>query len=224
MDYHRSLGEMKPQAEFGTKFAQTVEPYVELFQKAGVDPWTGVGNALAFARSMEQGTMLERQALVRNLAQAYGVQLGPTEQGKPGEVQQPAFDPREVERIVEQRLQRERQAAEQQAQQASFQQKQQQVSAFAADPANKYFPHVREMMGKLLDGGFETTLEGAYKRACMWDENVAALIQSEQARAAANKAPIQPVGVRRRPAPAGTGTGHLSLDEELGAVFDRLQG
>lgn len=68
-------------------------------------------------------------------------------------------------------------------------QTQQTVSAFFADPANKYAENVADQMAAMIQSGQATDLKDAYDKACWWNPEIRGLlIKEDQDRKAADQA------------------------------------
>lgn len=130
----------------------TLERYRSQYASRGIPPEQAIGALF------EAQAMLDRDPVagIRALAQSYRVdlsQIATTQQ------QAPQVDPVVMQLHQELETLKARQAANDEAQIMGP------INAFAADPAHKYFPEVKTLMGSLMVNGTAETLEAAYEIA-----------------------------------------------------------
>jgi hypothetical protein len=164
-------------------------PYQEILQQENATPATAIRALLQTAYALRTSQPEYRKALFVQLAQQYGVDLG-----------QPINPDLARAQADADRLRMS------QMEQTAFQQTQQemaiaaQVEAFAAQ--HEFFPHVREIMGRLLKGGVAPDLETAYQQAVQIHPEVRAALEQRNVAAARQQ---QEEAARQRAARATAG-------------------
>lgn len=162
-DMFNGLEQYKSRAEIGDRYESVIAEFKPILEAEQVDPVELFGNFAANHYLLSRGTPEQKLTIATNLMAHYGIDIEQVQQRLSA---QPAFNP-EVEALKAE-VAALRQGVttittrEQEAVRTSFQQ---QVEAFASDPAHPYFTEVSEDIAKLLKAGAATSLEEAYDKA-----------------------------------------------------------
>lgn len=211
-------------------FERTIQPYRAFIQG---EPLQVVGNLFQTAVRLQTGTPAQKAGLVAELIGAYGVDVehlvaalegkAPTQQAQqPAEFRDPRFD----QFLGQLQQQQQQRAAQSRAQMA------QEVATFAE--AHEFFQDVREDMADVLERaskqGKRLTMEQAYERACMLNEDVRPLYEQRKSAQAAANAPrastqtrtrVTSSSLRNEPSLPSAGK-PKSLDADIEAAWDTL--
>lgn len=161
-----------------------VAPFMQDMQQHGIQPAQMVHRLMAAHRQLALGSEQDKLSMFQSLLPQYGIKAQLAVQDAHGQWQllgqmpppqqqaapQPAFNPQDIDKIVEQKL--------------SARETQLTITQFATakdDSGNPRYPHyetVRNDMALLLEAGKAQDLEGAYKMALRLHDD---LWQSEQA-------------------------------------------
>lgn len=180
-DIMQGLEGYKENAAFGKSFKQVLEPYLPMFQTAGLDPVKQVGNLMQAHITLATGTPEQKASLFQALARDYKVDLGQLS------YEAPFVDP------AVQALQSQLNAVQSQLSRSEQEQLadkraayEQEVTKFASDPKNPHFETVANQMAALLKGGIAANLQDAYDQA-VWANPVtrAKEVERQQAESAA---------------------------------------
>jgi hypothetical protein len=159
-------------------------PYEAILTAEKATPIDAIRTLLQTAHALRTGGPEYKKAIILGLVQQYGVDMT-TE-----------LNPQAAKTEAElARLQQEQMYGKATVQQQTNAQVTQEYEAFANDPANEFFPQVRQIMGGLIGQGYAKTLKEAYDmatgmhpevRAKLWERHTAASVQNPRKRAAAN--------------------------------------
>jgi len=193
-DVAKGFEQVTHKVRFADSVVQEIEPYIAMIQSEGGTPQLAIRQLLATAYRLRTGTPQERGALIRQVAQQYGADLGQQQAGaEPDPQQQWAQYIQQQLSPLQQRIQQYEQehlTAQQRQEQEKQQEIQGQIEAFQSarnqdgTPKFKYFENVRGLMGSLIEGGNAQSLEQAYDLACNADPEVRAALVTEQSHAA----------------------------------------
>jgi hypothetical protein len=170
-------------------------PYADQLQAEGATPITAMRTLLTTAHQLRTGGPEFRKAIILSLAQQYGVDLA-----SPVNVDIARAEAQAAQLLTERMYGSA--ANHQQVQQ----QTQQEFQAFANDPANEFFPQVRNIMALLIENNVAPNLRVAYDMALGMDGNIRKILidREYQARTQAQKQNAA-ANVSIRGAPNGTG-------------------
>ena len=142
-------------ANLGKVMRDVMSPYSQMLKQQGIDESVMVRNLMNAHYRMSTADEAGRIDLLHQLAQSYGVNL---------DGEQPKIDPT-VKALQDKVQQFEGYITNthQQALQAARERVEQDVMAFAADPAHEFFDEVSEQIIPLINAGYE--LEEAYQNA-----------------------------------------------------------
>lgn len=161
-DMFRGLEAYKADAGFGRSLRGVLDPYMPVLQQYGIDPAQQISSLMQAHHTLALGSPQDKQALFRQLAQDYGVDLGQIADPSGAPFVDPSVAALQSElHAVKSHLQ----AQTRQAEQAKIGELTKQIEAFAADPKNGYFNDVANDMVTLLQSGAVKTLEEAYEKA-----------------------------------------------------------
>jgi hypothetical protein len=226
-----SAGARQAVESFSTMF----QPYIPLMQAEGVsDPLVAVEGLLKTTAALQMGSPHQKAQRIAGLIEHYGVDIGMLDAILAG---QPVQDPQasQLNQLLDQRLapvqelMRKVSQYEQQSQLQMEQENAQTIEQFAADPANKYFNHVRNEMADFLDvaasRGQQMTLGEAYQRACMANPQVSQHYLKDQADLAAQGnsravAAARVAGSSVHGTPAGGPGGPITDDMSLREILE----
>jgi len=192
-------------------------PYEQILAAEKATPIDAMRTLLQTAHALRTGGPEYKKAIILGLVQQYGVDMS-TE-----------LNPQAAKTEAElARLQQEQMYGKATAQQQTNQQVAQEFEAFANDPANEFFPQVRQIMGGLVGQGYAKTLREAYDmaigmhpevRAKIWERHTQAGVQNPRKRAAANMSVTN--------SPSGTGVveaGTSKKDNSIRASIEAALG
>ena len=222
-NFHKGIEQYKTDAGFGKELQQIAQPYMAMIQAEGGTPAGAFRDLLNTAYQLRQNP----QAVVKALAQQYGVELGPAAPaGDPAAQTNPEVaELRQRLAAFESKLTEGEQAQQQELRRAADEA----MAKFAADPKNVYFTDVRASMASLIQSGEAKDYQDAYDKACWINPAIRqALTQqaadkAEQERIA--KAKVKSADARRAAfdvsgsGAASNGKSELSLRQQLEAAF-----
>lgn len=175
-EVEKGFTRLDEERNFGKALKEVITPYMPIITAEGGTPAAAVRDLLNTAYQLRTGTPQQKAALVQQIAQQYGVDLGTL---RPGE--QTYVDPHVM--TLQQKidaLERER-ATEKQLQVQQEQSKVlNEIQAFAADPKNVHFEQVRAHMASLLNSGAAKDLQEAYEQAIWANPEVRSKLMSQQ--------------------------------------------
>jgi len=195
------------------EFKQIVTPYEPVLSKLGRTAPQLTKELFEMSAVLVEGNSQAKAKLLYDLIIAYKPdpatlqQLFSGQQVTPSQAPPPVNVQSEVERVLEAR---ENQAMQRQLDGV--------LAAFEKDPANEFFPHVRELMGKAIDAGFvngdtaEELFANAYAFACGQHPEVKLVLSQRQA-----AAPAVPSAAPAAPAVKPVGSVKPSLGGDRGA-------
>ena len=162
-DMFNGLEQYKARAEIGDRYEGVIAEFKPILQAEQVDPVELFGNFAANHYLLSRGTPEQKVEIATNLLSHYGIDLDQVQQRL---TSQPVRN-LEVEalRAEIQQLKSGVTSITSRAQEETRIQFQQQVEAFASDPAHPYFAEVSEDIAKLLKAGAASSLEEAYDKA-----------------------------------------------------------
>lgn len=161
-DMFKGIEQYKGEASVGRGVRKLLEPYREILERERIDPMSMLGNLVNAHAKLSLGHPHEKVQMMQSIMMDYGVTLeqlaGIAEVPKPlPEIQslqsQVAQLNSQLRGFDEQRLASQRAEVEQQ------------IRAFAADPAHPYFGELSDDITGLIRGGVCKNLQDAYDRA-----------------------------------------------------------
>lgn len=158
-DIFRGIEGYKQDAAIGKEIKTVVAPYMDYFQRFGVDPGQHIGTLLGMHQLLLNGSPQQKQELLQGLVQQFGIQL--SQQNAPDFID-PELDNMRRELAT---LRSQQEAILRQGQQAQAQEVMQKVEQFATDPSKPYFSELINDITQLINGKVCRTLEEAYDRA-----------------------------------------------------------
>ena len=182
-DIFKGLEGYKDLAHQGKAYNDVIAPYIPILNQYGVNPVQQVASLMKAHYALATGTPAQRQQMFAQLAREYHVDLGQSAGEAPYE--DPAVAAlREKLSGVESTLARNAQR-EQEAIRTSLNNE---INAFASDPAHPYFDDVANDITALLRGGGAKDLADAYDKAVWANPVTRAKEQSRLATESAAKA------------------------------------
>lgn len=162
-DMFNGLEQYKSRAEIGDRYESVIAEFKPVLEAEQVDPVELFGNFAANHYLLSRGTPEQKLSIATNLMAHYGIDIEAVQQRLSA---QPQVNP-EVEALKAEvaALKQGVTTIATREQEAVRTQFQQQVEAFASDPAHPYFTEVSEDIAKLLKAGAATSLEEAYDKA-----------------------------------------------------------
>jgi hypothetical protein len=164
-EVHKMFTRHDGELNMGRKMKEVISPYMPLIHSEGGTPEGAVQNLLNTAYVLKTGSQEQKLGVIQHIARAYGIDLS-------GVNQQQAVPTAESEIVrLRQQLQQVQQQANPQTimtqlrEQIESDRVNQEVEAFAADPANLHFQTVKAEMAALLGNGLAKDLREAYDRA-----------------------------------------------------------
>ena len=188
-DFHKMVTSREGELRLGKDMKDVITPYMPIITAEGGNPVAAVQSLLNTAYQLRTGTPQQKAELVRQIAEQYGVDLGQATQQQPQDNYLASLQ-NEIAQL--------KQAVNPQAIMSQLQEQQEHVkiqsdiSAFAANPANKHFETVKATMAPLLASGRAKDLQEAYDMACYADPTIRSTLLQEQAseQAAKRKAEV----------------------------------
>ncbi len=157
------LQQYKQAATFGSEIANTIKPFEHDFQFNGVTPVQGISFLLNANRALTQGPIESRRKAYEDLGRRIGIitESQPAQQSQGnGMASNPNLQPLEQElQSIKQQLSQQKLREQEEVRQRA----EQEIQAFASDPAHPYFDEVIDDMIPLLQGG--SSLQEAYDLA-----------------------------------------------------------
>lgn len=179
--------------------------YKDVFEFEKMPPLQTVASLLNISKALRFSPGPQKAQLMAQVIQGFNVDLKALDQALSMLV--PPSDPaaravQDQNQLIQQAIQREMapmrelmsgfQAQRQQAQQTEQQTMQSEISAFAEDPKNEYFPVVKEVMADILEAGAargqKISLQEAYKRAILANNDLAGEYSTHQLAEATQRA------------------------------------
>jgi len=237
-DFHKGIEGYKAHATVGQAFVQAAQPFHQLLADQGHNPVHLSQQLLGAHAMLSLGSPEQKYAQVLEIARQYGVELNPVD---PADA--PYVDPqvlalqKELQAVKSQITQTERgQEAFRRQQETEIRGKlSNEISAFAADPANAYFDEVANDIAVLIDRGLAKDLKDAYQQAIYRnpvtrDKEIqraaaekAESVRKEAAAKADSARRATSTNIRTTAKPASATTGLGSIDETLAATLAEIQ-
>ena len=205
-------------------YERVLSPVAELSRQNGLSTEEGLQRLL----SVEHRLQTDGPNMIRELAQAYGVDLAALANGTqqpPTQRAAPQFDPNQIPILVNHTLQQELARRDEQAA------LQTQISTFASQPGHEHFEAVKVKMGRLLETGEATSLQDAYDQAVWANPSTRATLQAAQQsapsaekNAKARKAAVSINGSPRGAAPVNRVNGNGTIEDDVRAAWAQHSG
>ena len=169
--FAQGVSTYKAEADRARAFQAIMEPHAPRFQQYGADPQEYIGRLLKMDEILATGSLEQKQAMLLSIARAVGLTDEPAPQG------QASYVPPELMNTVS-TLQSKLDAIEKANERAEQQRLASEVDSFAAD--HPYLDDLAEPMAQLLETGFATSMEDAYRKALRLDDELFQKYQAEQ--------------------------------------------
>lgn len=180
---------------------QLFNQYKDVLEYEGAPPLQTVNNLLSATRTLRFSPPPQKAQAMAQLIQGFGIDLQLLDQALAylyGNAPQANPQVSAVQQVVAQQLapvqqyiSEQQRQQQQQAEQNQFQTEsslQNEINQFASSAENEYFEYVRDAMADILETaahrGHKVTLQEAYHRACLGDNNIAQQYLSKKAQAA----------------------------------------
>lgn len=225
-EINKGLQEAAQERQIARTINQIATPYQEQLRQVGTDPIRAFQESLAVFSQLNSGTPETRAAMIRNIAQRYGVPLA-EQVGAEKQAIDPALSATQQQLAA---LERQMQQWRYTQQQAEQQQALSQVEEFGKDAAHPHYESVRATMADLIQSGTAKGLQDAYDKA-MWlvPEVRAKLVmemeqkrQQDAAKRAAQAKKSAAVNTSAKGAPAAQPARAKSWAEDLGRIYDEV--
>lgn len=233
VEIHKGFTKQDETRNVGKHFNDAIAPYLPMIRAEGGDPIAAVQALMQTAYNLRQSTPDQKEHLLIQLAQQYGINMQGVFNRLSGQQQQ-RVDP-QVAHMQQQlsQLQQERtnfaqaNEANEQAQINST------IDGFASNPKNVYFTNVKPEMAALLREGRAKDLQEAYEMACWARSDIRPLMlqQQDQQKTQAMRDKSQRArmaGVSISGSPTGSAgvipSGERSLSDELRANLREVMG
>jgi hypothetical protein len=164
-DFLRGITQYKTAAEIGQRYDAVAQPYQAILQAENIDPVQLFQSFAANHYLLSKGTEDQKLQIAASLVDGYGIDfaklidyMGDRAVGAPDPyVKQLETRLAQLEGTTRQQVEAQHSAARSQVEN--------EVSAFASDPAHPYFEEVSDDIAKLLNSGLATDLKDAYEKA-----------------------------------------------------------
>ena len=181
-DFHRGIETYKAKAQFADNLYREIQPFEAMIRSQGSTPEVSIRNLLGVAYQLSTGSPQQKQQVISQIAQMYGVELPQN-----GE-EMPRVDPTITALQQEvQRLRQEREQEKYQQESNTTSTLSNEIAEFSKDPKNIYFDNVRADMSALLQAGRAKGLQDAYDMATWANPEVRQLILAQQAKESETK-------------------------------------
>jgi len=231
-DIFKGIEGYKADAAFGKQIGNVMAPYLPILTQYGIQPEAQIQDMMQAHYTLAFGSTEQKTALLQQLAQDYGLDLGQAAATAPYVDPQVAVLQKKLQSIESQLTQ-----TQQQELVAKRSQVETEVTAFASDPKNVYFEELANDIAHLIRTGAETTIAAAYEKA-LWsnpairakelsrqqaEKEVAERKTAEEAAAKARKATSANVHTKARGGSAATPLGSIddTLNETLASIRSR---
>ena len=154
-DIFKGIEQYKSKAEAAQSFEAVIQPYMPTIQQLGITPQAAVQALMSADHKLRFGTPAQKQAVLMDLVQQYGIQFDPA--NPPAQA-----DPTQQEIA---RLNDELRSLKQAQEQASLTPYVNAVNAFRAD--HEHFDTLQNHIFSLIETGAAKDLESAYEQA-LW--------------------------------------------------------
>lgn len=169
-DYAKGVSTYKGEYDRLKPFGDAINPYMQLWQQAGVQPHEAVKNLAETDRILRSGSKEEKLRVMAYMAQSYGIPMHEMlVQGEDGKIyfnqQYMQQQPQQPQGMTPEQVQQEVHKA---IQLAAWQQKVKDFREAKDGSGNPRYPHVKEVeetMAGLLRAGLAQDLDGAYEAA-----------------------------------------------------------
>lgn len=183
-DFFNGMQQYQAKAQVADTLVAVVQPYQPILNALGADIPTALSEVLKTAAIFHVGTPAQKVAALKQIAQTHGIDMGTQANSPADQFADPALEQLQRELAEVKGLL----AGQSQATQNSvISEASSQITAFANDPANKYFSDVRVSMGRLITSGESTSMKDAYERACWSNPQVRAAMELERGQEAEAK-------------------------------------
>lgn len=175
-DIHKMVTSKEGDLRLGREMKDVIGPYMPIITAEGGNPVAAVQSLLNTAYQLRTGTPQQKVALIHQIAETYGVDLGQAGTHQPDNYIQSLHN--EIAQL--------KQTLNPDAIMSRLQEKQEndrihaEVNAFAANPANKHYEQVKAFMAPLLASGQAKDLQEAYDMACYANPNIRSTLLQEQ--------------------------------------------
>lgn len=174
-DAAKGIGQYAEQAKLAKDLDRVMMPYEPTLAELGVGKVDLVQNMLQTVHILHKGSPQQKQAVVQGIMEQYGIQIDPDAAAATVSPEVAALQ-REIAELKSTFGSQQQQSSQQISQQVHSD-----VHAFASDPANEFFPDVKESMGKLIGAGLAADLKDAYNKACAMNPEVSKALGLKQA-------------------------------------------
>ena len=161
--FAQGVSTYKAEADRARAFQAIMEPHAPRFQQYGADPQEYIGRLLKMDEILATGSLEQKQAMLLSIARAVGLTDEPAPQN------QASYVPPELMNTVS-TLQSKLDAIEKANERAEQTRLANEVDSFAAD--HPYLDELAEPMAQLLETGFATSMEDAYRKALRLDDTL----------------------------------------------------
>jgi len=228
-DFHNGISQYREAAAVGNALWGSIGPHIDTMRQVGVTPQQVVPELMGLWHTMVTGTQEQRRETLLRIAQQAGIDIA----GSQSASTDPQGMPPDLAPVTQrlQQIEHALQQSEQARQQQEYETRLDEVSRFAGDPKNEWFPLVQDEMLAMIRSGYARGLQDAYDKAIRLSPAVAAKqaekAADEQAKkdaekaAAAKKAAAANV-TRRGTAPVAPRKG--TMDDTIREEFRRLHG
>lgn len=183
-DFHKMVTSREGELRLGRDMKDVITPYMPIITAEGGNPVAAVQGLLNTSYQLRTGTPQQKVALIQEIAQTYGVDIGQVVNPQPQD---------NYLQSLQNEIAQLKQAVNPQVIMSQLQEQQEHVriqsdiSAFAANPANKHFEAVKATMAPLLASGQAKDLQEAYDMACYANPTIRSTLLQEQSAQAAEK-------------------------------------
>ena len=215
------------------QFGQLVNEYKDVFEFEKAPPMQSVRNLLNIHRTLRSAPAPQRAQFMAQIINGFGVDVKLLDQAlsmlvspQDPAAQQVRTQAQNFEQVLDQKLAPMRDfmtnltRQQQTVRQTAEQELQTEIQKFAEDPANEYFEVVRDVMADIMEAGAsrgqKISLQDAYKRAILANNDLAGQFSQERLRQEAAKLSAPAAEAARKAGLSVTGSQTLGAPPESG--------
>lgn len=176
-EHQRLMAESTDARKFASEFINVVQPYDAFLRSNNIHPLQAVSALMNDVYTLKTGSAEAKAKLIATIIQNNGVDINVLDQVLSGQMPQVDEHTAALQRQV-QEMQQRLAAQDRQAHEAQASSINNQITAFANNPANEFFHDVVGDMQVLLNSGHASSLEDAYEKACRLNPEVYSVLQS----------------------------------------------
>lgn len=171
-DHTRKLQAHAETLKIAERYQKVLAPHQDYVKQLGIDPDEAYSKLVGVERTLRTGTAAQKQAIFQNLAKQYGVQYEHDDtQPEIDEKTQFIFNKLDQQEKIIMQMKQEKESSERQGLQNHINEFSSQVDEKGL-PKYPHFETLKVRMGKFLKDGEALSLEEAYKKAILLNDDL----------------------------------------------------